>query len=69
MTMTEYNQISGKRLEREPTPGEVQALMVRVHRALAVRRAVAVREIQEQAGALDETDRQKLIKVLDEVSS
>jgi hypothetical protein len=68
MTIAEFNTITGQELGRAPTQEEINALVVRARRALAVRRAVAVREIQEQAQALDETDRLRLIKALEKVS-
>jgi hypothetical protein len=64
MTAAEYAAITGQKLDHEPTRGETNALIVRARRTLAVRRALAVREIQEQAHAFDEDDRKKIITAL-----
>jgi hypothetical protein len=44
------------------------ALIFRIQRAMAVRRAIAVREIQEQAHAFDDEDRKKILTALDGAS-
>jgi hypothetical protein len=68
MTATEYAEISGRPQPNEISTAEKHALIAQARRALAVRRAIAVREIEEQAAALDEHDRQRIFKALGGVS-
>jgi hypothetical protein len=64
MTAIEYAEIAGVPTPESVTKEQAQALIQHAGRALAVRRALAIREIEEQAAALDEHDRERLIRAL-----
>lgn len=64
MTTSEYPLIAGVPQPAEITQDQQQALVHQAARALAVRRALAIREIEEQAAAFNAQDRQRILLAL-----